>query len=405
MTFYEKQQSQNQWQHRLEQERRNISVSVEEAMIVEADDEWNEIDEEDVSGEKQNGVQTSGKNTALIPPRLSLQSKMLPALRSESFVQSATAAHAAFQQAEAREKQQSKKQASSQTNIFVRLAQRFTSSFAAVNVSPAGQVLTPISPTVPPASSPQNPAIPHARQEHPSNVSEKHMIHVPASPLAREVYNHVSPPTKIIDAIPATPSTRPSVVPQQTGPQRLAGYSTKVRLKVAPHPQTAPLPAEQGSSTVHESRERNSDGSCLYDEQEALREPLEIQLNVPDITKVSTRPDLIAVPLSLKKGHEQALKEQPAPSPMPTLMSTHQTFFGSSAFEAGQAEVMVALEQVQLSSVVHVTLTSNPGQTLIQYVSLHPDVGFTVHLTAPASSKTSFNYALLVQPQDVQATL
>ena len=66
---------------------------------------------------------------------------------------------------------------------------------------------------------------------------------------------------------------------------------------------------------------------------------------------------------------------------------------------------MVVQEQVQLSSVVQVTLTSNPGQTLIQYVSLHPQVGFTVHLTAPASNKTTFNYALLVQPQDVQTTL
>ena len=403
MTLYEKQQSQDQWQHRLEQERRNISVSVEEAMTIQPDEEWNEGEEGHGSGEMQSELQPSGKNTALIPPRLSLQSKMLPAVRSESFVQSATAAHAAFQQAEAREKQQTKKSTSSQTNIFTRLAQRLTSSFAAVNISPPEQVLPLASPTVSPASSLQIPAIPHSHQEQPSNIPGHQLMHVPASPLVREVHNSVLPSAMIIDAIPATPSTRPQVAPQQTGPQRLAGYSTKVRLKVAPHPQTSPLPAEQRPTMAYERRERASDESFLYDEQEALREPLMIQLNIPDITKVSTRPDLVAVSPSLEEGHEQVGKEQPALTSMFT--STHQTFFGSSAFELGQAEVMVAQEQVQLSSVVHITLTSNPGQTLIQYVSLHPEVGFTVHLTAPASSKTSFNYALLVQSQDVQATL
>lgn len=392
MTLYEKQQSQGQWQNRLEQERRNISVSVEEAMIGGTDEQWSESDEEIAPGETQNGVQTSGKNLALIPPRLSLQSKILPAIRSESFVQSATAAHAAFQQSEAREKQPTKRQTSSQTNIFARLAQRLTSSLAAVSSTEQ------IPPSLPSASTHPLTSASQSHREQPLHLQENQIVS--ASPLVREVPGHVSTvsaPAKIIDAIPATPSTRPLVVQQQTGPQRLAGYTTKVHLQTAPHPQTAPLPAAQAPDTVLEGQKRDLRESVQYDEQQALREPLEIRLNIPDISKVSTRPDLVAVSLPQERVREQAVQEK--------LTSTHQTFFGSHAFEMGQAEVMVSQEQVQLSSVVHVTLTSNPGQTLIQYISLHPQVGFTVHLTAPASSKTTFNYALLVQSQEAQTSL
>jgi len=37
----------------------------------------------------------------------------------------------------------------------------------------------------------------------------------------------------------------------------------------------------------------------------------------------------------------------------------------------------------------------------VQYISLHPTVGFTLHLTAPAAAKTTFNYVVFV---DISAT-
>jgi hypothetical protein len=69
---------------------------------------------------------------------------------------------------------------------------------------------------------------------------------------------------------------------------------------------------------------------------------------------------------------------------------------GSGVFESGQSDLMVHNPHITQSSVVVITLTSNPGPVVVQYVSLHPHEGFTIHLTAPATMKTSFNYVVLL---------
>jgi hypothetical protein len=69
---------------------------------------------------------------------------------------------------------------------------------------------------------------------------------------------------------------------------------------------------------------------------------------------------------------------------------------GSGMFESGQSDVLVQNPHIRESSIVVVTLTSNPGPVVVQYVSLQPQVGFTIHLTAPAAMKTSFNYVILL---------
>jgi len=68
---------------------------------------------------------------------------------------------------------------------------------------------------------------------------------------------------------------------------------------------------------------------------------------------------------------------------------------GSGHFEAGQCDVVVADTHIETTSVVLVTLIGNPGPVVVQYVSLLPQEGFTVHLTAPAAAKTPFNYVVL----------
>jgi len=384
MALYEQQQSQGQWQDRLKQERRNISVSVVETLAVGPDEQWSEYVEGNEDSEAYNTPLAGEKNIALIPPRLSLQSKMLPALRSGSFVQSATAAHAAFQQAELQEKQTEQRQVgqvgqvTSQTNIFARIAQRLTSSFAALTFPRVEQ-------TLPVSSVHALTPAPQLRQEQSLSVRENHDASVLPS-LVHTIEEPMLPPVKVIDAIPATPSTRPLVAHQQTEPHRLAGHTAKIRLQTAPHPQITALHTAQQVPLSHEEWERNIQESFSFEAPDELREPLVINLNVPDVSLVSTRPDLVAVSPPKKDEHEEPLQEKHA----------YKTLFGSHAFEIGQAEAMVTQEQVQLSSVIHITLTSNPGQTLVQYVSLHPQAGFTVHLTAPASSRTTFNYALLI---------
>ncbi len=69
-----------------------------------------------------------------------------------------------------------------------------------------------------------------------------------------------------------------------------------------------------------------------------------------------------------------------------------QPLNGSGVIEQGQEEVTVSCAQVSARSVITVMLASNPGPVVVQYITLHPDVGFTFHLSAPVSAPTPFNY-------------
>lgn len=67
---------------------------------------------------------------------------------------------------------------------------------------------------------------------------------------------------------------------------------------------------------------------------------------------------------------------------------------GSRTLQRGQEEIAVENTHVTSSSVITTMLTGNPGPVVVQYISLRPGVGFTVHLSAPAEEETSFNYMI-----------
>jgi hypothetical protein len=73
------------------------------------------------------------------------------------------------------------------------------------------------------------------------------------------------------------------------------------------------------------------------------------------------------------------------------------TLFGSGMFKRGQGAVMIENPHITRSSVVVVMLTGYPGPVVVQYVSLYPQTGFTVHLSASAEREAGFNYVILVQ--------
>src|SRR5579859_5240858 len=103
------------WRSREKQERRNLSVSVEEALIDPATQEEDEQFEPEHSG-----------SNALIPPRLSLQSMPLPAVHAGGFVESANRVQAAMNQST------ELSSISTEPGKFARFAQRLTSSLAAL---------------------------------------------------------------------------------------------------------------------------------------------------------------------------------------------------------------------------------------------------------------------------------
>ncbi|HEY0756479.1 MAG TPA: hypothetical protein VGD98_21180 [Ktedonobacteraceae bacterium] len=78
-----------------------------------------------------------------------------------------------------------------------------------------------------------------------------------------------------------------------------------------------------------------------------------------------------------------------APASMPSSL-----LCGSGVIEEGQEDVTIHNSRVSAQSVVTVMLSSNPGPVVVHYVSLQPLLGFTLHMSAPVSARTSFTYAI-----------
>lgn len=133
--------------------------------------------------------------------------------------------------------------------------------------------------------------------------------------------------------------------PSEKAPRRLS-HTTKVRLQVVPKP--------QGASTSRQ-------------ELAILPEPTtSLGLSVVKVT-----------------ARDQESSENNA------ILS------GNGVIESGQSEIGVTNGRITEQSVVVVMLSGDPGPVVVQYVSLQPRYGFTVHLSAPAVNGTPFNYAIL----------
>ncbi|HLJ34030.1 MAG TPA: hypothetical protein VKU38_10285 [Ktedonobacteraceae bacterium] len=131
--------------------------------------------------------------------------------------------------------------------------------------------------------------------------------------------------------------------------QQLAGRTTKVRLQAVPKSESSP----------------DSVGK-----------------NIP-LHEVPTFPQLSIVKNEDEDGHESVVS------------GTLEKVSGSGVFENGQGEVSIVNTCITPSSVVVVTLIGDPGPVVVQFVTLRPAVGFTVHLSASAKNRTPFNYAIL----------
>ena len=336
------------WQARLARERLNISESVEETLAdTSSQEQWSDDEQQYVS------LDRSLSSTELVPPRLSLQSKVLPSVRPASFVQSVTAEIAA-QQAATKEKEEQRKS----PNILTRLAQRFTSSIAAI--------MQPDDITWTPTRNEQDEVLPQ----------ERHLATLPPTYAVAPIENMPMP--TVIDAIPATPSQPAS--PAVKSKQRLAGHTAKVQLQTAEIVKATPYPKE---SDIY---------SWNRETKEPLREPLTVNVRLRE--KVQEVPPVNKPTEASSDNEIQVQREAHA---VRSANADCMSFFGTGTFESGQGELMVRNTHTVATSVVHVTLTSNPGPTLVQYISLHPEVGFTLHLTAPAAAKTTFNYVMFME--------
>ena len=69
---------------------------------------------------------------------------------------------------------------------------------------------------------------------------------------------------------------------------------------------------------------------------------------------------------------------------------------GSGILKQGQQDLMVTNTHISSSSVVIVTLVEDPGPVVVKYISLHPQIGFTLHFSDSVEAVARFNYVILM---------
>jgi hypothetical protein len=182
---------------------------------------------------------------------------------------------------------------------------------------------------------------------------------------------------------PSSTGATPALVKPVQGQRRLAGRTGKIRLE------TAVLPTPQQFEKREEvQRPEKSERASVADL---------MAVSVSGAGSVATSSHL---PVVSKLGDAGGTTS----THLPALdkykgevgAAARGALSGSGVVECGQQEVIMTNKYVTASSVVLVMLTKDPGPVVVQYISLQPQVGFTIHLTAPAAMKASFNYVVLL---------
>ncbi|WP_338251334.1 hypothetical protein [Dictyobacter halimunensis] len=375
-------QNQQAWSSRVARERQGLSVSVEETMGDASSGElgWPEDDEHGMTNYTQ-----SVHEPSLVPPRLRLQSRAIAAIQPEGDAVVDASSYTGVSSGEVEEGKLNT--ATQNTNILMRFAQRLTSSFGALNGPfPAEEASTEL------------------------DFGRPVAVGMKASALAAIADVEVCTASTITGSMPPAPKKSPATVKDAHGRQRLAGRTTRIRLEVVPNP------AAQKNKPARTTHGQNSDKAVEEVEQKDFVEQKSffdlqdstttgMHLPVHQLRREEAGSTSVHLPtVNAKKGETSngnrlsaAEKEMPRFETTGALKrATQGSLSGTAFFAPGQREATVANPHITAASVVLVTLTSNPGPVVVQYVSLQPQMGFTVHLTAPTSMHTSFNYIVLL---------
>jgi hypothetical protein len=190
--------------------------------------------------------------------------------------------------------------------------------------------------------------------KHPMIIPPKLSLQSKPIPVVR-----VEP--KDVTSVTSRTTTDSVAVPQTAQKKRrLAGRTTKVHLQAIPK-------SEKKSSKISIEAERNS-----FD-----FEP-ERQLNGKSNSKRNS---------SSERGAAAKGKIDRVAS---------GSLAGSGTLKQGQQDVMVTNTHISSSSVVIITLVEDPGPVVVKYISLHPQVGFTLHFSDSAEAEARFNYVILM---------
>ena len=168
-------------------------------------------------------------------------------------------------------------------------------------------------------------------------------------------------PTNVSAALSQPETDTVSVPPATQKKRRLAGRSTKVQLQ-----------AVSGSDKKSPEKEAIDVGINPLGSESAE------QLNVKKSSKRQTSSDRASVSKRKVDG------------------VVTRSLAGFGLIRQGQRDVMVMNDHITTSSVVIVNLVEDPGPVVVKYITLHPQMGFTLHFSDSAELEARFNYVILM---------
>lgn len=399
-------QKQRKWLSRLARERQDLSASVEAALLDTASQEQRGQDE---VGEQESSVQPA-QGTTLIPPRLSLQSRLMTAIQPGSFIEAATRSHSATTPAKMEEeaKESSPSASVQNANVLTRFAQRITTSLAALGSTMHPEVCPPS------LIADEEEQQPLEKSNQELSVTPQQVPDVLASNLE---WSQEGSTSGRISSFPGVGASSGEVQTVQSK-QRLAGRTGKIRLETAVLP-TPPHSTEQEQQQL-EKRSRATSVDLVVTSAPA-GEATATNAHLHDRSSLGEKgvyPEKLVKELSsevagrttggmiggVSRGITEEISKGTTSVHLPALdrykgevgTAARGALSGCGMVECGQQEIIVANKYITGSSVVLVMLTNDPGPVVVQYISLQPQVGFTIHLTAPAAMKASFNYVVLL---------
>ncbi len=181
------------------------------------------------------------------------------------------------------------------------------------------------------------------------------------------------------------------------GRQRLAGHIARVRLETPPVPETpSPIVRQSISETPREILDVSSLAAFPVAPGK-METDMCFPLASPQVTNGEAQPSRLLARNGMNKAEVGTQRHLPTGRMFKgnIRVVTRNPLCGSGEFSCGQCDVVVKNPAVRASSVILVTLTSNPGPVAVHYVSLLPYEGFTVHLTAPTTMHARFNYMIV----------
>jgi hypothetical protein len=409
------------WHTYVARERYNLSASIEQTFYEKSVAAGRE--REGVDGKVKNSSHTIYGKT-LIPPRISLQSRLAPAFYRSNLGEEPAATQTNVALMALGENGELK--ASSENNLLTRFARRVTSSLAAIGFhkrsgklpesgdysntakntarNTANVVVNTISaqetldfPSIPASFHDGMPIMSEMREA--AHIADQ-MTMPPLEQMFDTPWNEAFRPLpssmgSFSASMTSISSSMGSVAVSQTGRgrYRLAGRTTKIHLQTASPAAMAKealastqIPLSPTAPRVPIAGTRRKESVSAY--MPAVQKESEKRAS-EDIVTIHAPGLLPDTPMEMMRNsaYLTALK------PVQTARQTKNT--GSGVFESAQRDVTINHEQVCATSTVLVTLTSDPGPVVVHFVTLQPGVGFTVHLTAPASKQATFNYIIL----------